>query len=66
MAGNIIEKSECTSEDVAAIVGSIGHATYQWQMDTDELRWSANFAELIGFSEEVSRRFRVRRWSRIS
>ena len=54
MAEITVGQNDCTSEDVVSIVGSIGHAVYQWAMDTDDLKWSSNFCELIGFVDGVN------------
>jgi diguanylate cyclase (GGDEF)-like protein len=34
--------------DVAGILGSIGDVAYEWRLDTDALRWSANAAAIFG------------------
>ncbi|MEP7031614.1 MAG: diguanylate cyclase, partial [Pseudolabrys sp.] len=37
--------------DAGEILGSIGEAAYEWQIDSDALIWSANVAEVLGVAD---------------
>jgi diguanylate cyclase (GGDEF)-like protein len=39
------------SPDAAAILASIGEATYEWRLDSDALAWSDNAASVLGLTD---------------
>lgn len=43
---------QAVQPDAAEILRSIGEAAYDWQIDSDQLRWSGHISELLGASAD--------------